>query len=84
MIDRARQALLPYKDWLSWGSTAILIVGVGLSSINVYPYFMWFSLAGNLMWALMGWMWKENSLIVVSLLMVAIYIAGFMKLLLPI
>lgn len=65
--------------WLEWGSTAILIVGVALTAYNIYPMNVWFSLAGNFGWFIVGWMWKKYSLMAIQIIISIIYIMGVFK-----
>ena len=65
--------------WMEWGSTAILIVGVALTAYNIYPLNIWFSLAGNFGWFIVGWMWKKYSLMVIQIIISIIYIMGVFK-----
>jgi len=65
-----------YEKIFEWAATIILIIGVALTAINIYPLNVYFSLLGNLMWLVLGFMWKKNSLIVIQLVVVIIYIAG--------
>lgn len=65
--------------WLEWGSTAILIVGVALTAYNFYPLNIWFSLAGNFGWFIVGWIWKKYSLMVIQIIISIIYIMGVFK-----
>ena len=62
-----------YAEWLS---TFILIVGVILTSINWYPYNIYWSLAGNIGWSIIGYVWKKWSLLIIQLILSAIYCAG--------
>ncbi len=63
---------------VEWLSTAILIVGVALTAWNIYPLNVSFSLAGNLGWAIIGFMWQKWSLITIQIVVTVIYIAGLM------
>jgi len=65
-----------YAKIFEWAATIILIIGVALTAINIYPLNVYLSLLGNLMWLILGFMWKKNSLIVIQLVVVIIYIAG--------
>jgi hypothetical protein len=62
--------------WFEWGSTAILIVGVALTAWNIYPLNVWFSLAGNFGWFVVGWMWRKYSLLTIQIIVSIIYFAG--------
>jgi hypothetical protein len=67
---------LDYAFWVEWLSTAILIIGVALTAWNIYPLNVYFSLAGNLGWAIIGVMWRKWSLITIQIVVTVIYIAG--------
>jgi len=62
--------------WVEWISTAILIVGVALTAWNIYPLNVYFSLAGNLGWAIIGVMWRKWSLITIQFVVTIIYVGG--------
>jgi hypothetical protein len=62
--------------WLKWASTALLILGSILTSINLYPINIMFSFAGNAGWAWAGWRMREPSLWVVSLFLLIVYGLG--------
>jgi hypothetical protein len=62
--------------WFEWAITAILIVGVALTSYNVYPLNIWLSFIGNFGWMILGYLWRKWSLFVVELIIVVIYMAG--------
>ena len=59
-----------------WGSTIILLCGAALTSLNIYPANVFFSLAGNLGWLVVSLMWRKPSLIVIQLVISFIYVAG--------
>lgn len=61
---------------LEWGSTLILFYGVFLTSRNIYPANVYFSLAGNFGWFLIALLWRKPSLIVIQIFMTLIYLNG--------
>ena len=64
-------------EWcMEWGSTALLLVGVALTSFNIYPLNLWVCLAANVGWTVMGILWKKWSLLIVQAVVSAIYIFG--------
>lgn len=71
--------LKKHEAIIEWSATAILIVGVALTSWNIYPVNVYFSLLGNLMWLGLGFLWKKYSLVIVQLIVSVIYILGTMK-----
>ena len=69
------------KDFiLEWGITIILIVGVALTSFNIFPLNLWVSMIGNIGWLYLGYIWRKWSLFVVQLVITAIYFIGLLNL----
>jgi len=64
---------------VEWGSTAILIVGVALTAWNIYPLNVWLSLAGNVGWFVVGWIWRKYSLLTIQMIVSIIYIVGLVQ-----
>jgi hypothetical protein len=69
----------PLEWWVEWVSTAILIIGVGLTAWNIYPLNIYLSLAGNVGWFVVGWMWRKYSLLTIQLIVSIIYVAGLLQ-----
>ena len=70
----------PWQFWFEWGITALLIVGVILTSFNIYPVNLYVLLISNLGWVIQAVLWKKTSLFIVQLVITIIYIAGIAKL----
>lgn len=68
-----------WQFWFEWLCTAVLLIGVVLTSFNIYPMNIWFLLVGNLGWIGLGWMWRKWSLIILQSIITIIYIAGLIK-----
>jgi len=64
-----------FEWWMEWTATAILMVGVALTAWNIYPLNIYFSLAGNFGWLIVGYMWRKWSLIIIQLVVSALYVA---------
>jgi len=62
--------------FLEWSSTAILLVGVYLTAVNVYPINVYISLIGNLGWFVVAILWRKWSLLTVQFVIVALYLYG--------
>jgi hypothetical protein len=65
---------------LEWGITITLIIGVALTSFNIFPLNLWISMVGNIGWLYLGYVWRKWSLFVVQLVITAIYIIGLVSL----
>lgn len=64
---------------MEWGSTAVLIIGVILTSFNIFPLNVWFSFIGNFGWIVVGVLWRKLSLIIISSLICFLYIVGLVS-----
>ena len=60
-------------------ATITLIIGVALTSFNIYPLNIYMSFLGNLLWLLLGWYWNKLSLIVIEAVILIIYLFGSLK-----
>lgn len=65
---------------LEWGITITLIIGVALTSFNIFPLNLWISMVGNIGWLYLGYVWRKWSLFVVQLVITAIYCIGLVNL----
>lgn len=71
------------KLWISieWAATITLMLGVALTSWNVYPANIYMSIIGNFLWFLMALHWKKLSLTIIQSVVLLIYIIGLFKVL---
>ena len=70
---------IDYEWCMEWGSTALLLVGVALTSFNVYPLNLYICLAANAGWTVMGILWRKWSLLIVQAVVSAIYVFGLIN-----
>jgi hypothetical protein len=61
---------------LEWTSTAVLLVGVYLTAVNIYPINVYISLIGNFGWLIVAIIWRKWSLLVVQLVISGLYLYG--------
>jgi hypothetical protein len=71
------------KWWIftEWAATVTLIIGVALTSWNIYPANIYMSMVGNFLWLLVAFHWKKWSLIVIEFFIILLYLAGMVKVL---
>jgi|TARA_R110002020_G_scaffold59967_2_gene162985 hypothetical protein len=72
----------PYKtkDWyLKWASSIILIVGMLLTSNNIYPLNLFISIVGLLGWILVGLIWNDRAIIIINAIGLSIYANGILN-----
>ena len=65
----------PYQ-WLAWAGTTLIIISAILAAFNIYPLYLWMFLVSNAVWAWVGWLWRENSLIILNAGLTIIYVIG--------
>jgi hypothetical protein len=66
----------PYQ-WLAWVSTAIVLIAACLASFVPSLYLHhYFFIVGNALWIVVGYLWKENSLLWFNIGLTAIYVVG--------
>jgi hypothetical protein len=65
---------------IRWGGTFLCLVGIALTSINIYPLNLLFGLVGSFLWTVQGYLYRDNALLVVELVAVLMYLGGIFKL----
>ena len=66
----------PYQS-LAWLATGILIIAAALASfVPELEYHHWAFISANTLWVYVGFLWKEQSLIVLNAGLTIIYILG--------
>ena len=64
-------------QFLAWTATAILIIAAILASfVPALEYHHWAFITANTLWVVVGYLWKENSLIVLNAGLTIIYVLG--------
>jgi len=74
--DFMSQEKKPHQ-WLSWLATIVLVGAASLASF--VPEWYWHHAAfivGNALWIAVGYLWKENSLLWLNIMLTLIYIVG--------
>ncbi len=61
---------------LKWFGTTLCLVGIALTSFNIYPLNLFFGLIGSALWALAGFLQQDAPLVLVEVVAVLIYITG--------
>jgi hypothetical protein len=65
---------------IRWSGTVLCLIGIALTSLNIYPLNLVFGLVGSFLWTVQGYLYKDNALLIVELVATIIYIAGILKL----
>ena len=61
---------------IKWGGTVLCLIGIGLTSFNVYPLNILFGLVGSSLWTYAGILQRDLPLILVEVVAVILYFAG--------
>tara|TARA_R110002074_G_scaffold393612_1_gene580228 strand:- start:8777 stop:9001 length:225 start_codon:yes stop_codon:yes gene_type:complete len=65
----------PYQV-LAWFGTAMILASAVAAAFNIYPLYLWMFLVSNGIWAAVGYLWRENSLIILNTGLTIVYIVG--------
>jgi hypothetical protein len=72
MTDHRRNTLKAIK----WTGTILCLIGIALTSFNVYPLNVFLSLIGSALWAWAGWLQRDTPLVLVEGVAVTLYFIG--------
>ena len=61
---------------LKWWGTALCLLGIVLTSFNIYPMNLVFGLIGSGLWTLAGYLQRDTPLLLVELVATIIYFFG--------
>ncbi len=61
---------------LKWLGTFTLIIGVGFNSFNIYPLGPLIMCLGGIIWVVVGYMWREYSIIITNLVLTTVSLIG--------
>jgi hypothetical protein len=67
------------NKWAEWIATVCFLISVALTSLNYYPEYLYASLVTNLLWLVVGIIWRKWSLIIVETVVCIMYIIGIIK-----
>ena len=67
------------KKYLKWISTLLVLIGILLTNLNIYPINIAFHGLGVVGWTLAGFMSKDKAIITNFGLQIPLFIIGFIK-----
>ena len=62
-----------------WAGTILCLMGIGFTSLNIYPLNLLFGLVGSFLWSVEGLVAKDYALFTVEAVAVAMYIGGILR-----
>lgn len=66
---------------MKWTGTILCLIGIALTSLNIFPLNIFFGFIGSLLWSVAGLRQKDYALFVVEFVAVLMYLYGIMLLL---
>ena len=67
-------------DWyIKWVSSFIILIGMALTSINLTPFNLYFHFVGVSGWLIVGLMWHDRALMVVTSVAAMIFLMGILR-----
>lgn len=64
---------------MRWLGTVSYLIGMVLTSLNIYPANLIFGMVGGTAWMTVGIQWKDRALILVEFAAAAIYLFGLIR-----
>jgi hypothetical protein len=64
---------------MKWLGTILCLIGIALTSYNIYPLNLLFGLVGSFLWTVEGWIAKDYALFTVELVAVFMYLGGILR-----
>jgi hypothetical protein len=61
---------------IKWLGTILCLIGIALTSFNIYPANILFGLIGSALWTLAGFMQRDIPLLLVEFVAVVLYFGG--------
>ena len=61
---------------MKWTGTTLCLIGIALTSLNIFPLNLWFGFIGSGLWALVGLKSKDWALFIVEFVAVLMYFYG--------
>jgi hypothetical protein len=77
--SRVFKKITPKGDlswYIKWAASAILIIGMMLASVNLFPYNIMVASVGVFGWLIVGMLWHDRALIVLNSVSLVIYLMG--------
>ena len=67
-------------DWyIKWASSIILLIGMLLTTHNIYPINLVFHLLGVMGWMFVSLLWNDRALIIINAVSIAIFANGLLS-----
>ena len=65
----------PYQ-WLAWFGVISVLTSAAMASVNFYPWYAYGYIFSNTLWMIVGYLWKEKTILLTNVGVNIIFIAG--------
>ena len=65
--------------YIKWVSAFVILLGMSLTSMEVYPYNLYMHLVGVSGWFVVGMLWHDRALIFLNAVAIAVFLMGIIK-----
>ena len=76
LIELTRQQ--PLDFWIKWTAAILALLHVYVTAHDIYPWYKFSGITTALLWTWLGYLWRQNVLIVLNIIMVLIYLKGIL------
>jgi hypothetical protein len=63
---------------IRWTGTVLCLLGIGLTSLNIFPLNLYFGFFGSVLWSIAGYQHKDYALFLVEFVAVIMYFFGIL------
>jgi hypothetical protein len=68
----------PLDFWIKWIAAILALIHVYVTAHDLYPWYKFSGITTALLWTWLGYLWRQNVLIVLNIIMVVIYLKGIL------
>jgi len=65
--------------YIKWVSAFVILLGMSLTSMEVYPYNLYVHLVGVSGWFVVGMLWHDRALIFLNAVAIAVFLMGIIN-----
>lgn len=70
----------PVDFWVKWSATVMALIHVWFISHDIEPWYKYTGITQAGLWLWLGILWKQPSIILLNIIMIAIYLKGIVGL----
>lgn len=70
----------PVDFWVKWSATVMALIHVWFISHDIEPWYKYTGITQAGLWLWLGVLWKQPSIILLNIIMIAIYFKGILGL----